>query len=121
MLLQTLARTKVSTWRLYPSRGPAVAAQLRFQLHESWPALSQAGLAVCCATAASYVQSAGSLHCTVPSHHGCLATLWLFRFVQKDLAVFRKGAPRFPVIYREFSSHHSLDVSCPLRPMCTAA
>ena len=101
--------------------GPPSPHSCSSSLHESWPALSQAGFAVCCATAAFYVQSAGSLHCTSPSHCGCLATPWLFRFVQKDLAVFKKGAPRFPVIYREFSSHHSLDVSCLLPPVCTVA
>ena len=44
---------------------------------------------------------------------------WVFVFsnlrhlpLQKDVAVFKKGAPRWPIIFRMFSSHHSLDVSC---------
>lgn len=31
--------------------------------------------------------------------------------VQGNVAIFKKGAPRWPIIFRVFSSHHSLDVS----------
>jgi predicted esterase len=44
--------------------------------------------------------------------------LYTLARTKKDLAVFKKGAPRFPVIYREFSSHHSLDKSQEIDYMC---
>ena len=38
--------------------------------------------------------------------------------LQKDVAVFKKGAPRWPIIFRMFSSHHSLDVSVHASCLC---
>lgn len=44
--------------------------------------------------------------------------LYTLARTKKDVAAFRKGAPRWPVIYREFSSHHSLDKSQEIDYMC---